>query len=42
MGQGYSSIQDEGSYQIGFLDPAPTKPVELLDPTGQFYTRSKL
>lgn len=41
MGQRYSSIQDEGSYQIGFLDPAPSKPTALLDATGRFYTRSK-
>lgn len=41
MGKRYTSILDEGSYQVGFLDPAPSKPPVLLDATGRFYTRSK-
>ena len=41
MGKRYTSIEDSGSYQIGFIDPAPSKPAALLDGTGKFYTRSK-
>jgi glucan 1,3-beta-glucosidase len=41
MGKRYTSIEDSGSYQIGFIDPAPSKPAALLDSTGKFYTRSK-
>ena len=41
MGKRYTSIEDSSSYQHGFIDPAPNKPVALLDDTGKFYTRSK-
>ena len=41
MGKRYTSIEDSGSYQIGFIDPAPSKPAALLDSTGKLYTRSK-
>ncbi|KAJ8115315.1 hypothetical protein ONZ43_g4695 [Nemania bipapillata] len=41
MGKRYTSIGDPGGYQIGFLDPVPSKPAVLLDGTGKFYTRSK-
>ncbi|OTA67732.1 glycoside hydrolase family 55 protein [Hypoxylon sp. EC38] len=41
MGKRYTSIDDSGAYQIGFLNPVPSKPTVLLDSTGKFYTRSK-
>ena len=41
MGKRYTSIEDSGSYQHGFIDPAPNNPAALLDDTGEFHTRSK-
>ncbi|KAI4868890.1 glycoside hydrolase family 55 protein [Hypoxylon rubiginosum] len=41
MGNRYTSLNDEGSFQTGFIDPPPQKPPALLDGEGNIFARTK-
>ncbi|KAI6087379.1 glycoside hydrolase family 55 protein [Hypoxylon rubiginosum] len=41
MGNRVTSLNDEGSFQTGFIDPPPQKPPALLDGEGNVFARTK-